>query len=336
MADSTSASSAAAPRTPPSLADLPAPPAGKTGWPWTLEAPKLSATLPDGAPWPRISVVTPSYNQGRFIEETIRSILLQGYPDLEYIITDGGSTDETVEIIRKYEPWITYWVSEKDRGAQHAINKGLARSTGFIVTWLNSDDIYRERVFEEVAGLFAANPEADIISGVTRMVGGPDPERFVGPSPFRTFEEICSAKSWTSGKSIVQPETFFTARIYAAAGPIREDLALCYDYMFWVSAADKGAQFISVDRHWVDFRRHPAQKSWNFTSNRQELATAIMTYCFEKPDLGKDELVRIGSGLLGQMNYLINFERDRATAEQRYRGSTSYRLGRMITRLRFW
>ena len=84
---------------------------------------------------------TPSYNQGQFIEETIRSVLLQGYPDLEYIIIDGGSTDHSVEIIRKYEPWLTYWVSERDRGQSHAINKGFCRSTGVLLGWLNSDDV---------------------------------------------------------------------------------------------------------------------------------------------------------------------------------------------------
>ena len=98
--------------------------------------------MPNGEAWPRISIVTPSFNQGQFIEETIRSILLQGYPNLEYIIIDGGSTDESVEIIKKYEPWLTYWVSEKDRGQAHAINKGLERCTGEILAYINSDDYY--------------------------------------------------------------------------------------------------------------------------------------------------------------------------------------------------
>ena len=98
----------------PSLSELPPPPRGKQGWPWTEETPRLPETMPDGQPWPRVSIVTPSYNQGRFIEETIRSVLLQGYPVLEYIIIDGGSTDVAVDIIKKHEQWLTYCVAEPD------------------------------------------------------------------------------------------------------------------------------------------------------------------------------------------------------------------------------
>ena len=93
--------------------------------------------MPDGSDWPRISIVTPSYNQGQYIEETIRSILLQGYPNLEYIIIDAGSTDQTVEIIKKYEMFLSYWVSESDNGQAHAINKGLSLCTGEIFNWIN-------------------------------------------------------------------------------------------------------------------------------------------------------------------------------------------------------
>ena len=92
-----------------------------------------------------------SYNQGQFIEETIRSILLQGYPNLEYIIIDGGSTDQSVEIIRKYEPWVSHWVSERDGGQAHAINKGLARCTGDIFNWINSDDLLLQGALASIA-----------------------------------------------------------------------------------------------------------------------------------------------------------------------------------------
>ena len=111
---------------------------------------------------PRITIVTPSYNQDQFIEKAIRSVLLQGYPDLEYIVIDGGSSDKSSEIIRKYERWIAYWVSEKDRGQSHAINKGLAVAGGNTLCWLNSDDSFLSgalqvvgRVLKPASGNFA-------------------------------------------------------------------------------------------------------------------------------------------------------------------------------------
>ncbi|RMG22533.1 MAG: glycosyltransferase, partial [Methanobacteriota archaeon] len=103
---------------------LPDPEEGKHGWPWDVKPAVMPATMSDGKPWPKLSIVTPNYNYGQYLEKTIRSVLLQGYPNLEYIIMDGGSTDNSVEIIKKYEPWITYWESKKDRGQAHAINKG--------------------------------------------------------------------------------------------------------------------------------------------------------------------------------------------------------------------
>src|ERR1700747_491647 len=124
----------------PQLNDLPEPPPGKKGWPWTEESTALPSS--DEQQGPRITVVTPSFNQGTFLEETIRSVLLQGYPDLEYIVLDGGSTDNSVDILRNYDRQLTNWVSERDRGQTHAINKGLARATGDIAAYLNSDDLY--------------------------------------------------------------------------------------------------------------------------------------------------------------------------------------------------
>lgn len=132
------------------LQDLPPPPEGKTGWPWTEQTEALPDKKPDGSDWPRISIVTPSYNQGRFIEETIRSVLLQGYPNLEYIIIDGGSTDKSIEIIKKYELFLDYWVTEEDRGQSHGINKGLDIATGDLLCWLNSDDYFLPNAFNNI------------------------------------------------------------------------------------------------------------------------------------------------------------------------------------------
>ena len=107
---------------------LPAPPHGRSGWPWNVETDP--AVYTHSADWPRISIVTPSFNQAAFVEETIRSVLLQNYPNLQYIVIDGGSTDATVEMLKKYSKWLDYWVSEPDRGQSAAINKGLAHCDG--------------------------------------------------------------------------------------------------------------------------------------------------------------------------------------------------------------
>ena len=120
------------------LKELPVALNGKAGWPWAEETAR--EVYKARSSWPRISIVTPSFNQAAFLEETIRSILLQNYPNLQYIVIDGGSTDGTVKILEKYSPWIDYWVSERDRGQSHAINKGLDRCDGEWFNWINSDD----------------------------------------------------------------------------------------------------------------------------------------------------------------------------------------------------
>jgi glycosyltransferase involved in cell wall biosynthesis len=119
----------------------------------------------------KLSIVTPSFNQGKFLEQTILSVLNQNYAELEYIVIDGGSTDESVEIIRRYEERLAYWVSEKDRGQVHAINKGLERVTGDIVAYLNSDDLYLPGAFAAVAEHFKKNPDCEWLCGDTLMFG---------------------------------------------------------------------------------------------------------------------------------------------------------------------
>jgi glycosyltransferase involved in cell wall biosynthesis len=119
----------------------------------------------------KLTIVTPSYNQGRFLEETILSVLNQAYEPLEYMIIDGGSTDESVEIIKRYEEKLTYWVSEKDRGQVHALNKGLERATGDVFAFINSDDIYFPGTFDVVMKHFTDHPESSWVCGDTEMFG---------------------------------------------------------------------------------------------------------------------------------------------------------------------
>ena len=120
---------------------------------------------------PKISIVTPSFNQGRFLEETILSVLNQRYPNLEYIVIDGGSTDESVDIIRRYENRLAYWISERDNGQVPAINKGLEQATGDIFAFINSDDVYLPGAFAAVAEYFENYPECEWVCGDTMMFG---------------------------------------------------------------------------------------------------------------------------------------------------------------------
>jgi glycosyltransferase involved in cell wall biosynthesis len=145
--------------------DLPPPAPGKSGWPWTTHNKRLPEKMPDGSEWPRLSIVTPSYNQGKFIEATIRSVLLQGYPNLEYIIIDGGSTDNSVETIKKYDKYLFYWHSKKDRGQADAINQGLEKSSGQILGWINSDDVYVKGTFHKIVKAFHFNPDCIVVHG---------------------------------------------------------------------------------------------------------------------------------------------------------------------------
>ena len=235
------------------LERLPAPPPGLTGWPWTAPVPPSVPTVPPGG-LPRITVVTPSYNQGQFLEETIRSVLLQGYPDLEYMVVDGGSTDESVEIIRKYEDHLAWWVSEKDRGQSHAINKGLSRSTGRILAYLNSDDLYEPGALHAVERAFV--PGVHWVSGkVICWENGGDPWPFP-ELPGRGFTK------WLLGCPISQPAVFWSASLQREAGPFREDLQYAMDYEFWLRLRfGLGRSPRRLDRILARYRIHGDSKS---------------------------------------------------------------------------
>ena len=240
----------------PTLAELPPPPAGNTGWPWTVETPRLPQARPDGTPWQRISIVTPSYNQGQFIEETIRSILLQGYPDLEYIIIDGGSTDQSVELIKKYEPWLTYWVSEKDRGQTHAINKGLQSCTGRYLNWINSDDSLRARALQIVGEAAALAENVDLISGVRILkdtIHGYESAQNVWQYSWVGYLLGCA--------DFPQDATFFSDFVCRQATPLDERFNYGFDVAFYSRALPISRKVILCPYVLSQMHVYPEQKT---------------------------------------------------------------------------
>lgn len=222
---------------PPLLHQLPPPPPGKTGWPWDEECPPSPPPPPAGETWPRISIVTPSFNQGKYLEKTIRSVLLQGYPNLEYIIIDGGSTDQSVEIIKKYEPWIDYWVSEKDRGQSHAINKGFEKATGELFGWLNSDDYLLKGALYETASFYVKQPlVVGAICGQAKKIDRK------GRLIFQTSISNIDRESlflWCYGNNFLQPSCFFTKKAWDECGPLDEDIHIALDLDLWLRISEK-------------------------------------------------------------------------------------------------
>lgn len=200
---------------------LPPPPAGKTGWPWTEET--KPAIYNDRTSWPKLTIVTPSYRQGRFIEETIRSVLLQNYPNLEYIIMDGGSNDETREIIKKYAPWISYWQSQKDDGQGQAINMGFSLGCGLYYAWINSDDHYLKNVFHTVITTFSRTR--------VKFVYGYGLSYDIGEDRFETIKIVPFPDYFIKIPALVQPSTFWDAAIHQ---PIWEELHCALDFELWL------------------------------------------------------------------------------------------------------
>lgn len=240
--------------TPIKLSDLPPPESGKGGWPWTVGNPEGPILNEEVTEWPKISIITPSFNQGQFIEETIRSVLLQNYPNLEYIIIDGGSTDSTLDVIQKYDDYITLWVSESDNGQSNAINKGFLKSTGDVITWMNSDDIYFPDALNVAGHVFGSNPTVGMIYGdcclfneITNTVSLKMPGNFdLGHLIQENF--------------IPQPSVFMNRNLFSDQIFLDESLHYAMDYELWLRIALQSS-IRYYPRTFAQFRYHPAAKS---------------------------------------------------------------------------
>jgi glycosyltransferase involved in cell wall biosynthesis len=231
--------------------DLPAPPAGKTGWPWTSAALPHDRLRPVANGGPRITIVTPSYNQGDFIEETIRSILLQHYPDLEYIIMDAGSSDRTVDIIAKYAPFINHWESRWDRGQAHAINKGLALGSGEIFNWINSDDVLEPGALHAVAGNWVAG---SIVAGAVRLFS-------TSESTVISNVSLSTKTLALGGSAYAQPGVWLDLAKVREIGDFDETYHYGFDRKHLLTYLDKYPSVVYLDSVLAGYRLHEASKT---------------------------------------------------------------------------
>jgi glycosyltransferase involved in cell wall biosynthesis len=226
----------------------------------------MADTMPDGSFWPGVSIVTPSYNQGEFIEETIRSVLLQGYPNLEYIIMDGGSTDNSVDIVKKYEPWLASWVSEPDNGQSQAINKGFRKATGKVLAWLNSDDFFQQSAVATLVELRRRHKDCVGWVGACQEISQEG-------SPIREARKPRVGNkgqlgNWGVEAFFCQPSCFFDSGLFTAVGGLDERLHYAMDLDLWLRLSEHG-DFASTDEVVSYYRYYASAKTFRDDSMRE-------------------------------------------------------------------
>jgi glycosyltransferase involved in cell wall biosynthesis len=205
--------------------------------------------------YPLVSIVTPSFNQARFLEETLRSILDQDYPRLECIVVDGGSTDGSLDIIQRYAGRLAHWVSETDLGQADAINKGLALAQGDILAWLNSDDTYNPGALREAAQYLLEHPEIGMVYGNAYYIDA-DGKR-IGRYPARATDYRGLRRGVNN---ITQQAMFFRSTLWRMVGPLDPSFYYAMDYDLWVRIASV-TPIAFHDRYWANFRLHEESKS---------------------------------------------------------------------------
>lgn len=220
---------------------------------------------------PKISIVTPSFNQAEFLERTIRSVLDQGYPNLEYIIIDGGSTDGSVDVIRRYADRLVYWVSEKDSGQSQAINKGLMRATGDWLAWQNSDDIFYPGTFSQLTGCASRKPGAGLIVGDMSMIDVHDQVmrdiKYVRPTYGAMLAE---------GMVLTNQAAFWRRELHQQLGYLREDLHFGFDFEWFLRILRSGVRAEHVRGMWGGLRMHQATKTAQSQSDFKREYAAIL------------------------------------------------------------
>lgn len=203
----------------------------------------------------RVTIMTPSYNQAQFLEQTIRSVLDQDYQDIEYIIIDGKSTDGSLEIIQKYADRLAWWVSEPDRGQTDALNKGFSHATGELLAWINSDDTYTPGAIGEAVKFFEAHQNAALIYGDANYIN--EAGQVVGRFPAAATDYRLLRRGYVH---IPQQASFFRADLWRQVGPLDPSFFFAMDYDLWVRLAAR-APLIYHPRVWANFRLHGDSKT---------------------------------------------------------------------------
>lgn len=202
-----------------------------------------------------VSVITPSFNQARFLEATIQSVLEQDYPCVEYIIVDGGSQDGSEEIIRRYQDHLSSWVSEPDLGQTDALNKGFSQAKGEILAWLNSDDTYQTGAISEAVAYLTKNPEVGLVYGDANFIDAEG--RKIGKFPSRQTDYKRLRRGYVH---VAQQASFFRAELWRQVGPLDPSFYFAMDYDLWVRLARR-APVAYVPRLWANFRLHGDAKT---------------------------------------------------------------------------
>ena len=235
----------------------------------------------------KVSIITPSYNQGQFIERTIKSVLNQKYPDLEYIVIDGGSTDNTVETLKRYNEYLTYWISEKDKGQSNAFNKGYYKSTGEIIGWLNSDDIYYDNAIQRAVEIFKSNPGIDVVFSNYHYINNNDiivHSRKEIPFNFKLA-------FFTKEISAANAAGFFRRNCFEKFGLLREDLQYGMDQELYMRLAFNGCKFKHVKDFWAGYRLHEFSKSVSANDKQKSDAQIIFNEYYKKINPSKLQIL---------------------------------------------
>ncbi|RZK12982.1 MAG: glycosyltransferase [Flavobacterium sp.] len=291
----------------------------------------------------KISIVTPSFNQGRYIEQTICSVLDQGYSNLEYIIIDGGSTDETLAIIKKYERHLTFWVSEKDKGQTNAINKGYVHCTGEIFNWINSDDYYEPGTFEKLAAYFS-DSRVDVVCGKEWAFYDQQPDNIVNET--RSFISQDLYKTIRAG-IIDQPCTFFRRKKIASFFPLHVSLRYVMDRQLWWQYLLQNGQdrILQVEDVFTRFRLHEESKSilegHYFSDEFEQLKESLFRQLHAPDDLLKQ--VKVNAASL-PLNWPVRSEQREqilaafasSFAERRYVEKNRIELKKLTALLKSW